>query len=298
MGSIAHFAAGDWGYIVCQSVMTAAALEAAAEDVDISIDGYQVSIQSLDTANLYSRAQERSSKCNRTKSYWAPCAAYAVYPDDYPPNRLPSFPEDYLPEDDPLQDHLACLHHPKVSGIPSLYQHRGYSLGDSGIGFERNSNAFGVPGNSGTGFGGSDLAFGGPISTVIKREGSFFQGPRSPSIRGKSSPIARRRRALRAQAEGWYPHLAQGGAATAHILYSQTANEALLLQQFSRVTQHKSDLIAAIQRLLSSINKQTCTQCCSMCALRAVLAADSFQLVACEACNSINKGTSGSEDCI
>ena len=93
--------AGNWGYLACQSVSTAAALEAAAEDLDINACGYLIRIESLSAANhMYSSAQMPQTAGSRPKPVWTPCAAYAVYPDHYPPRPHSRFPKDYLPADE------------------------------------------------------------------------------------------------------------------------------------------------------------------------------------------------------
>jgi hypothetical protein len=124
--------AGDWGYLACQSVSTAAALEAAAEDVDINTGGYLIRIQSLNAANLmYSSAQMPQIASSRPKPVWTPCAAYAVYPDHYPPRPHSRFPEDYLPADE-LQ-HQADPDH---GNLLSFDQQADCRLADTNIGYD------------------------------------------------------------------------------------------------------------------------------------------------------------------
>ncbi|KAL0041176.1 hypothetical protein WJX77_007704 [Trebouxia sp. C0004] len=126
--------AGDWGYLACRSVSTAAALEAAAEDVDINTSGYLIRIQSLNAANLmYSSAQLPQISGSRLKPVWTPCAAYAVYPDHYPPRAHSRFPKDYLPADelDQLQHPAA----PQHADLLSFDQQAHYRLADTSIGY-------------------------------------------------------------------------------------------------------------------------------------------------------------------
>ena len=127
--------AGDWGYLACRSVSAAAALEAAAEDVDINASGYLIRIQSLSAANLmYSSAQMPQTAGSRPKPIWAPFAAYAVYPDHYPPRPHSRFPEDYLPADE--LDHLQHPADPDHAGLLSFDQQTDCRLADTNIGYD------------------------------------------------------------------------------------------------------------------------------------------------------------------
>ena len=127
--------AGDWGYLACQSVSTAAALEAAAEDVDINTGGYLIRIQSLNAANLmYSSAQMPQIASSRPKPVWTPCAAYAVYPDHYPPRPHSRFPEDYLPADE--LDQLQRPADPDHADLFAFDQQADCRLADTNIGYD------------------------------------------------------------------------------------------------------------------------------------------------------------------
>ena len=101
--------AGDWGHIICQTPDTAAALEAASEDADISVSGHVIRIQSLSTASrMYSSSVKSSTANGYSIPQWRPCAAYAVYPDDYPGRDYDGWsPDDYI-SDDYLQDDFSC----------------------------------------------------------------------------------------------------------------------------------------------------------------------------------------------
>lgn len=90
---------GDWGFLISQSPETAAALEAASEDADISVSGHLVRIQSLATASLMYSSSQRQQQLGSTLPCWKPGAACAVYPDDYPPRPCAILPDDYLSED-------------------------------------------------------------------------------------------------------------------------------------------------------------------------------------------------------
>lgn len=97
---------GDWGYLLCHTPDSAAALEAASEDADISVSGHVVKIQSLKTASLlYSSAQKVTATAGNASPLpmpkWRPLAAYAVYPDDYPDRPLDEedSADDYGPDD-------------------------------------------------------------------------------------------------------------------------------------------------------------------------------------------------------
>ncbi len=133
--SLLMYCAGDWGYLACRSVSTAAALEAAAEDVDINASGYLIRIQSLSAANLmYSSAQMPQTAGSRPKPVWAPFAAYAVYPDHYPPRPHSRFPEDYLPADD--LDQLQHPADPDHADLLSFDQQADCRLADINIGYD------------------------------------------------------------------------------------------------------------------------------------------------------------------
>lgn len=101
--------AGDWGYLICQTPDTAAALEAASEDADISVCGHVIRIQSLSTASrMYSSSMKKTTATASSVSHWRPFAAYAVFPDDYPGRAYDGLsPDDYIP-DDYLQDDFSC----------------------------------------------------------------------------------------------------------------------------------------------------------------------------------------------
>ncbi len=127
--------AGDWGYLACRSVSTAAALEAAAEDVDINASGYLIRIQSLSAANLmYSSAQMPQTAGSRPKPVWAPFAAYAVYPDHYPPRPHSRFPDDYLPIDE--LDHPQHPADPNHADLLSFHRQADCRLADTNIGYD------------------------------------------------------------------------------------------------------------------------------------------------------------------
>ena len=98
---------GDWGYLLCHTPDSAAALEAASEDADIRVSGHVIKIQSLNTARLlYSSSQTDDTAAVGTESplpvpRWRPFAAYAVYPDDYPDRPLDGdSPDDYGADED------------------------------------------------------------------------------------------------------------------------------------------------------------------------------------------------------
>ena len=93
--------AGDWGYLICQTPDTAAALEAASEDADTGVSGHMIRIQSLTTASrMFSSAPNQSTSTSSSIVRWKPFAAYAVYPGDYShrPHDEYSF-DDYCPDD-------------------------------------------------------------------------------------------------------------------------------------------------------------------------------------------------------
>ena len=99
---------GDWGYLLCHTPDSAAALEAASEDADIRVSGHVIKIQSLNTARLlYSSSQtDPTAAAADTErplpvARWRPFAAYAVYPDDYPDRPFDDdSPDDYGADED------------------------------------------------------------------------------------------------------------------------------------------------------------------------------------------------------